>query len=63
MSRAPGAPDFDNTLLTPDGNAFLIENAVCLHEEDYGILSLSRVEASGNLVTAYSLLPQAFWLP
>ena len=29
---------FDNTLLTPQGEAFLIENAVCLHEEDYGIL-------------------------
>ena len=29
---------FDNTLLTPDGDTLLIENAVCLHEEDYGIL-------------------------
>ncbi len=29
---------FDNTLLGPDGEPFDIENAVCMHEEDYGIL-------------------------
>ena len=29
---------FDNTILTPRGNPQLVENAVCLHEEDYGIL-------------------------
>ena len=29
---------FDNTLLTPRGTPTVVENAVCLHEEDYGIL-------------------------
>ena len=29
---------FDNTILMPHGKPRLVENAVCLHEEDYGIL-------------------------
>ena len=29
---------FDATVLNPDGSTRTIENAVCLHEEDYGIL-------------------------
>ncbi len=29
---------FDNTILRPDGKPLLVENAVCLHEEDFGIL-------------------------
>ena len=29
---------FDAHIATPDGNAHTIENAICMHEEDYGIL-------------------------
>ena len=29
---------FDNTMLRPDGEPELVENVVCLHEEDFGIL-------------------------
>ena len=29
---------FDNTILRPNGEPELVENAVCLHEEDFGIL-------------------------